>query len=93
MPPSRTTEDIRRDLERERTGLAEAVEHLRDELGEATDFSGKLRAVLPAAAAAAAGAGFVFGGGIGATMRYLARRGREGHERARIGRWSLHDRD
>jgi hypothetical protein len=34
---------------------------------------------LPALAAGAASVGFVLAGGIGATMRYFARRGRERH--------------
>jgi hypothetical protein len=42
-----------------------------------TDVAGKLRAKLPAAAAGAFGAGFFLAGGIGATMRLLARRSRE----------------
>jgi hypothetical protein len=73
----RTTEVVRRDIELEREQLARAVEQLREGLGEATDVSGKLRARLPVAAAGALGAGFFLAGGVGATMRYLARRGRE----------------
>jgi hypothetical protein len=38
-------------------------------------------------------AGFLFAGGVGATMRLLARRGREGETKARFGRFSLVDRD
>jgi Protein of unknown function (DUF3618) len=74
---TRTPEQIRRDIEQEREQLATAVEHLRDEIGEATDISGKLRARLPVVAAGALAAGFTLAGGIGATMRYFARRGRE----------------
>jgi hypothetical protein len=85
--------DVRKDIESEREHLAEAVEHLRDELGEATDIAGKLRAKLPVVAAGAASAGFVLAGGIGATMRYFARRSREGNEKARVGRFSLLDHD
>ena len=81
------------DIESERDQLAEAVDHLRDELGAATDIGSKLKSKLPVLAAGATGAGFVLAGGIGATMRYFARRGREGHERARVGRFSLLDRD
>jgi hypothetical protein len=73
----RTPEAIRRDIEREREQLASAVEQLREGLGEAANVAGKLRAKLPAAAAGAFGAGFFLAGGIGATMRLLARRGRE----------------
>jgi hypothetical protein len=73
----RTPESVRREIELERRELAEAVEHLRDGLGSATDVSGKLRAKLPAVAAGALGAGFFLAGGVGATMRFLARKGRE----------------
>jgi hypothetical protein len=73
----RTPEAVRREIETEREQLAIAVEQLREGLGEATDVAGKLRARLPVAAVGALGAGFVLAGGIGATMRYLARRGRE----------------
>jgi hypothetical protein len=48
---------------------------------------------LPIVAAAALGAGFLFAGGIGATMRLIARRGREGTTKARFGRFSVVDRD
>ncbi len=89
---SRTAEDVRRDLASERDRLAEAVEDLRKELGEVTDVGGKLRANLPAAAAGALGVGFVLAGGIGATMRWLARRGREGREKARFGPFAFIDR-
>jgi hypothetical protein len=89
----RNPEQVRKEIEAEREQLATAVEHLRDELGDATDIGGKLRANLPVVAAGALSAGFVLAGGIGATMRYFARRGREGHEKARFGRFSLLDRD
>jgi uncharacterized protein DUF3618 len=89
----RTPEQIRREIEQEREQLATAVEQLRDELGDATDISGKLRAKLPVVAMGALSAGFVLAGGVGATMRYFARRGREGHEKVRVGRFSIFDRD
>jgi hypothetical protein len=73
----RTPDAIRREIEQERVQLAAAVEQLREGLGEATDVGAKLRARLPLAAAGALGAGFFLAGGIGATMRLLARRGRE----------------
>ena len=92
-PTPRTPERIRSELDAERNGLAQAVEHLRGELGEATDVTGKLKSKLPAVAGAAAAAGFVFAGGVGATMRYFARRGRESDEKLRVGRWSIRDRD
>lgn len=88
-----TPEQVRRQIESEREQLAGAVEHLRKELGEATNITAKLKAKLPVVAGAAASTGFVLAGGIGATMRYFARRGREGDEKLRVGRWSILDRD
>lgn len=73
----RTPETVRREIEQERRELAVAVEQLRDGLGEATDVGAKLRARLPAVAAGALGAGFFLAGGVGATMRFFARKGRE----------------
>jgi hypothetical protein len=93
MPASRTPEQVRADIEEEREQLAGAVGHLRDSLGNAANISGKLRSKLPLVAGGAASAGFVIAGGIGATMRYFARRGREGNEKARVGRFTLFDRD
>jgi hypothetical protein len=90
---SRTTEEVRRELESERERLALAVDSLRSEVKEATDVSAKLRGNLPIVAAGALGAGFFLAGGVGATMRLLFRRGREGKEKARLGRFSFVDRD
>ena len=73
----RTPETVRREIEQERRELAVAVEQLRDGLGEATDVGAKLRARLPAVAAGARGAGVLRAGGVGATMRFFARKGRE----------------
>ena len=89
MPPRRTTEDVRREIETEREQLASAVEELRD----AADLTAALRTKLPVLAAGAAGAGFFLAGGLGATMRLLARRGREGKTKAKAGRFTLVDRD
>ncbi len=90
---SRTLEQVRLEIEAEREQLADAVDHLRSEIDEVTDVKAKLRAHLPIVAATALGAGFFFAGGIGATMRLLARRGREGTTKARFGRFSFVDRD
>ena len=90
---ARTPEQVRTELEAERERLANAVDTLRAEVKEATDVGSKIRAHLPVATAAAAGAGFLLAGGIGATMRLIARRGREGKEKARFGRFSFVDRD
>jgi hypothetical protein len=89
----RSAAEVRRDIEAERERLAVAVDDLREGLGEATDISGKLKGRLPVATAAALGAGFVLAGGIGATMRLIMRRGREGRTKARFGPFSLVDRD
>ena len=83
-----TTEEVRRQIETEREKLADAVDGLR----EAADVTAVLRSKLPILAAGAAGAGFFLAGGIGATMRLLARRGREGKTKAKAGRFSLVDR-
>jgi len=90
---NRGTEQVRHDIEQERERLATAVDDLRAGIGEATDINGKLKGHLPVAAVAAAGAGFLLAGGVGATMRLLFRRGREGNEKARLGPFSLVDRD
>jgi len=88
----RTPEEVRREIEAERERLASAVDELREEVGEAADVTGKLRAKLPVVAAGALGAGFVLAGGIGATARLVMRRGREGKTKARLGPFSLVDR-
>jgi hypothetical protein len=89
----RTADQVRRDIEAEREQLADAVEDLRGGLAEVTDVGAKLRAKLPLVAAGALGAGFFLAGGIGATMRLLARRSREGTTKAKLGPFSLVDRD
>jgi hypothetical protein len=57
------------------------------------DVNTILKEKLPIATAAALGVGFVVAGGIGATMRLVMRRGREGKEKARFGPFSLVGRD
>lgn len=89
---SRTAQDVRRDIAVERDQLAASVEDLRTGLGEAADVGGKLRENLPVVAAGALSAGFVIAGGVGATMRLLFRRGREGKEKARFGPFAFIDR-
>jgi len=73
----RTPETVRREIETERNQLAHAVEELREGLGDVTDVAAKLRTKLTVVAAGALGAGFFLAGGIGATMRLFARKGRE----------------
>ena len=89
----RTADQVRRDIEAERDQLADAVEDLRGGLEEITDIGARLRANLPVVAVGAVGAGFLLAGGIGATMRLLARRSREGTAKAKVGPFSLVDRD
>jgi Protein of unknown function (DUF3618) len=86
---TRTPEQVRHEIESEREQLARAVAQLRDGM----DVSSALRAKLPVLAAGAVAAGFVFAGGIGATMRLLMRKSREGETKARLGRFRLVDRD
>jgi hypothetical protein len=83
---------VQRQIENERDQLAHAVKELRAELHEATDVAGKLPP-LPLLAAGAVAGGFLLSGGLGATARLLFRRGREGRERAAVGRFRLVDRD
>jgi hypothetical protein len=90
---SRTTADVRRDIEQERDQLAGAAESLRESIGEATNVRAKLRANMPAAAIGALGVGFLLAGGVGATARLLFRRGREGETKAQVGRFRLVNRD
>ena len=92
-PNSRTIDDVRRDLEAERDQLANAAESLRESVGEATNVGAKLRSNLPVAAAGALGLGFLLAGGVGATVRLVFRRGREGETKAKVGRFRLVDRD
>jgi hypothetical protein len=61
--PTRTDDDVRREIEVERERLAQAVGSLRE-----VDVKRKLRR---------AGLGVLIVGGIGATARLLFRRGRE----------------
>jgi hypothetical protein len=90
---SRTLEQVRRDIEAEREQLAGAAETLREEIGEATNVSAKIRANLPVVAVGALGIGFILAGGVGATARLIFRRGREGETKATVGRFRLVDRD
>ena len=89
----RTEQQVRRDIEAERDQLADAVEDLRGGLADVTNIGARLRAKRPVVAVGALGAGFVLAGGIGATMRLVARRGREGTTKAKLGPFSLVDRD
>ena len=76
----RTPEQVRRDIEAEREQLATRSSSSGTSQ-RSHDVTSKLRAKLPVARRAALGAGFVLAGGIGATMRLLARRSLEGTRR------------
>jgi hypothetical protein len=86
---SRSPSELRREIESERERLADAVDSLRAGM----NVTGTLRQNLPVIAAGAAVAGFVLAGGIGATMRLVFRRGREGTTKARVGRFKVVDQD
>jgi hypothetical protein len=90
---SRSPEQVLREIEDEREQLTGAVDSLRSGIGEATNIGAKLRAKLPIVAAGALGVGFVMAGGVAATMRLLARRGRQGRTKTRFGRFSVGSRD
>jgi hypothetical protein len=66
-------ERLQRELEQERQELAESVEAFRAN----ANLTGVLRERLPLILVATFAASFVLAGGIGATMRLLARRSRE----------------
>lgn len=77
MAETRTPEAVRNEIALERDRLATAVDELRSRLGEATDVQHQVRSRISMLAPAAFATAFVISGGIGATMRYFARRGRE----------------
>jgi hypothetical protein len=86
--PTQTT-DVQDAIRDERRLLAESVVQLRDELREAADIGTRLRAALPRIVVVSAIAGFVAGGGLGATMRLLARRLDGDAVEAELGRFAL----
>jgi hypothetical protein len=89
MPTHGTEHEIRRELALERTQLAQALEEFR----ASSDLGKQVRARLPLVLAGAFVVGFVLAGGIGATMRLAFRRSREGRTAARLGRYTLVERD
>ena len=88
MALTETPDTVRAEIAVEREQLVDAVQSMR----AATDLTRHMRAKLPVVALAAFGVAFVIGGGVGATMRLVFRRGREGRERFSIGRFALVDR-
>jgi hypothetical protein len=77
MAEARSPALVRDEIAVERERLAEAVDELRRRLGDATDVQRQVGSRLTLLTPAAFAAGFVLSGGIGATMRYFARRGRD----------------
>jgi hypothetical protein len=76
MAATRSPEEIRRSIESNRTELGLAVERLRAEVTEATDWRRQLRKHRKQVLIGAAVAGFVLGGGI-AALTGLVRGGRD----------------
>jgi hypothetical protein len=68
MAAGRTPEEIRRSIEANRAGLGLAVEQLRAEVTEVTDWRKQVRKHRKNLLIGAAVAGFVIGGGIGAVV-------------------------
>jgi hypothetical protein len=79
MAETRTAEEIRRSIEANRAELGLAVERLRGEVAEITDWRRHLRNNQKQVMIGAAVAGFVLGGGIAAMTGLLTgrRRSRE----------------
>ena len=77
MAEARSQEVVRSEIAAEREQLASAVDELRSRLGAATDVQQQVRSRISVLVPAAFATAFVISGGIGATMRYFARRGRE----------------
>ena len=90
---TRTAADVQRELEVEREQLAGAAENLREQLGEATDITGKIRANLPAVAIGVFATGFFLAGGVGATAKLFFRRSREAETVLTLGPFRLVERD
>jgi hypothetical protein len=77
VPEARSPELVRSEIAIERQHLAQAVDELRRRVSDATDVQRQVGSRLAVLTPAAFAAAFVVSGGIGATMRYFARRGRE----------------
>jgi hypothetical protein len=76
MAAARTPEEIRRSIEANRAELGVAVERLRGEVAEITDWRKHLRNNQKQVMIGAAVAGFVLGGGIAAMTGLLTGRRR-----------------
>ncbi|HEX5192523.1 MAG TPA: DUF3618 domain-containing protein [Solirubrobacteraceae bacterium] len=76
MAATRSTEEIRRSIEVNRTELGTAVEKLRGEVVKLTDWRGQLRIHQREVMIGAAAAGFLLAGGIAGVTGLLTRRKR-----------------
>ncbi|MDQ3607800.1 MAG: DUF3618 domain-containing protein [Actinomycetota bacterium] len=74
MTPARTPEEIRASIEVNRLGLGQAIERLRGEVSELTDWRGHIARHRTKVLIGAAVAGFVLGGGLAAIGGVLSRR-------------------
>jgi Protein of unknown function (DUF3618) len=74
MPETRTPEEIRRSIEANRAELGMAVDRLRAEVAEATDWRKQINLRRKQFLIGAAVAGFVIGGGIAALGTLLTGR-------------------
>lgn len=72
--PQRSPEEIRASIESNRVELGVAVEKLRVEVAELTDWRGQLRNHQREVMIGAAVAGFVIGGGVAGVLGLLRRR-------------------
>ena len=79
----RTPEEIRQDIERHRQELGSAVERLRGEIRQATDWRGFIQRNEQKVLIGAAVAGFVIGGGIAGVTGLLRRGKRKGKRKKR----------
>jgi hypothetical protein len=73
MNPQRSPEEIRASIEKNRAELGVAVERLRAEVVEVTDWRKQLRAHQREVLIGATAAGFVIGGGIAGIFGLLRR--------------------
>ena len=73
--PARTSEEIRQSIESDRQELGTAVEKLRVEVSELTDWRKQLRTHQREVVIGAAVAGFVIGGGVAGVLGLFRRRG------------------
>jgi prefoldin subunit 5 len=67
----RTPEEIRASIEESREELGVSIVKLRDEVAELTDWRAQVRRNQQSLMIGAAAAGFIIGGGVGATFSLL----------------------